>query len=382
VTAHIKSVRLHQLKISPITVWFFVELVAADGRTGWGEATLLHQRDAVAAVAAERLPRLVGQPVGKSALASLAVDETVIAEAALSSAVDMALLDLQAQAQGEPLHVLLGGARRTAVEVYANINRRTTDRSPQGFAASARHALGAGFRSIKIAPFDEVDIQTCEAAEGFGTAFQCGLDRIAATRAAIGPQLALRVDCHWRFTPDKADYLLDAVADWRLDWVECPIAETAETISELGRLRRRANALDMRLAGLETATGLGGFEPFLKAGAYDVIMPDVKYLGGLDRFEPLAELAARHDAILAPHNPTGPVCHAASLHVCACIGTLDSLELQFDETPYFEALAGGPVTPVVNGSAGVPQGPGLGVSLDADLVERLQIAADPASIDE
>lgn len=377
-TTQITAAQLHPLKISPITVWLFVELSDDDGRRGWGEATLNKQHHAVIEAAGMLLPRLIGEPVSLKALTALAADERLMPQAALLSAVDMAIRDVNAQAAGQPLHAQLGHRQRERVEVYANINRRTVDRDPAGFAASAKVAQAAGFSTFKIAPFDEINPAICDNHAGFEQALRPGLERIEATRDALGAHANLRVDCHWRFTKAAAEQLLDAVQDWRLDWVECPLPETAETIPALTTLRRQANGLGMRLAGLEMGIGLSDFAPFLKAGTYDVIMPDVKYLGGLDRFGPLAELATRHGAILSPHNPTGPVSHAASLHVAACLDAVDSLELQFDETPHFDGLVGGPVNPIIDSWASIPTGPGLGVDLDPALVRQLQLPPEPA----
>ena len=109
----------------------------------------------------------------------------------------------------------------------------------------------------------------------------------------------------------------------------------------LHRLRGLANAGGVRLAGCEQGVRQAGFEPFLKAGAYDAMMPDVKYVGGVAEVMRLAETFDRHGVLFSPHNPTGPVCHATSLQVCAAVPHLDRLEMQFDETPLFAALAGG-----------------------------------------
>ena len=76
----------------------------------------------------------------------------------------MALLDLEGQALGQPIHALLGGAVRQHVPLYANINRRTVERTPASFAASAAVAIAAGYTSFKLAPFDEITPERC--AEG------------------------------------------------------------------------------------------------------------------------------------------------------------------------------------------------------------------------
>jgi galactonate dehydratase len=285
----------------------------------------------------------------------------------------MALLDLEGQRTGQPVHALLGGARRDKVLLYANINRRTTPRTPEAFAASARLAAGRGYGIFKLAPFDEITPEVCRE-DDFDALLELGLERIAAARAAVGAEATLRVDCHWRFDHAGALRMIDACSAFGLDWIECPVVEDVAAAAAIAALRRHSNGRGMRLAGLETGIGLAAFAPFLAAGAYDVIMPDVKYLGGLGLFAELGELARRHGAVLSPHNPSGPVCHAASLHVACALAAVDSLEHQFDETPLFDALVGSALAPPRDGLAPVPQGPGLGVALDQEWTRKLRIA--------
>ena len=148
-------------------------------------------------------------------------------------------------------------------------------------------------------------------------------------------QCDLMVDCHWRLDEAAALEVIRAVEPLRLYWLECPIPEIEDNLPALRRLRDDANTRGIRLAGLEHGIGIAGFAPYLSAGVYDVMMPDAKYVGGLAEMAQLAELFAQAGVAFSPHNPTGPVCHAASLHVCAAAGNLDRLEIQFDETELF-----------------------------------------------
>ncbi len=371
-TARIAEAELQLLQITAKTIWAFLRLEADDGRIGWGEATIPNDVSGLRQAAAAWVPALRGQPATPTLADRFRRTGTALTEAALVSSLDMALLDLEGQAQGRPIHALLGGAVRQHVPLYANINRRTVERTPQAFAASARAAIPAGYTSFKLAPFDEITPERC--ADGdIAVDLQHGLDRIAATREAIGPAATLRVDCHWRFDSKNAALMIDACRDFALDWIECPLRETPDAAATIATLRKRAAGHGCRLAGLETETSPAAFEPYLQAGSYDVIMPDVKYLGGLAGFQELAASAARQGAVVAPHNPTGPVCHAASLHVSAVLPELDSLEVQFDETPLFDELVGGPVSAVVGGAAALPAGPGLGVAIDPAVAQGLRL---------
>jgi galactonate dehydratase len=258
---------------------------------------------------------------------------------------------------------LLGAASRQYIPLYANINRRTVDRSPDGFAASARIAVERGFSTIKIAPFDGV-------APGSSADVTKGIARVEAVRAEIGPSRTLLVDCHWRFDEENARVALGRLAEIGISWFECPLPEVPESFDSLRRLRAAANANRIRLAGAETETGVDGFRPFVEGGLYDVIMPDVKYAGGLAEMRKIADFAAAHGVDVSPHNPSGPICHVASLQFCAALERETMLEHQFDESPvFFEIIDGALPTPIA-GNASLPQANGLGISLREDQLAR------------
>ena len=213
-------------RVSDKTVWTFVRLETLDGRVGWGEATL---HDCAVAVHAH-LRRLTPAIVGRKWLLPTDVIDIVgtcgrdAAEAAAISAIDQALWDVMAQARGDTLARAFGEPRRTTIDLYANINRGTVDRSAAGFAARAIEAVSSGFDAIKIAPFDGVypdNIDKADAAKMLGL----GLVRIAAVRSAIGPEVRLLVDCHWRLTEASARDVLREVESLRLYWLECPLPE-------------------------------------------------------------------------------------------------------------------------------------------------------------
>ena len=158
--------------------------------------------------------------------------------------------------------------------------------------------------------------------------------------------------------------MLDACAPFALHWIECPIAETPDAIPSLKILRAKANGLGIRLAGLETEILRAGFAPFIAAGAYDVMMPDVKYCGGPIEMRAIAADMAQAGILFSPHNPSGPICHAHSLHLCASLVQADLLEMQYDETPRFDDLIGGCLGKPIDGQVvWPPKAPGLGVSL-------------------
>jgi galactonate dehydratase len=355
------SVDFITVRVTPATNWLFLSLSDGD-ITGWGEATLNGSERAVVEYFQTLPDRLEADD-----LAELRFD--TLPRAALSSAILQASADLSARRSGRALSDNLGGTARSRIGVYANINRRTRDRSAGSMAASALDALDQGHTAIKIAPFDEVRPDMSRAQ--MTRAMEPGLARVAAVRNAIGPR-RLMVDCHWRFDAAGAKVLIDACAPFELYWIECPIAETETAIPDLVALRTRANGAGMRLAGLETGIRRSGFAPYLVAGAYDVMMPDIKYCGGPHEMLAIAADLARHGVAFSPHNPSGPICHLHSLHICATLAESDQLETQFDETPMFDSLVDGVLPVPIEGQVTLPGLPaGLGWSLDLSAAEVL-----------
>jgi galactonate dehydratase len=358
----IEAVAFRGINVTPKTNWCFLEVRTEDGRTGLGECTLANQEPLLEAEAARLAANVTGADARhRNRLARLIPHAPGgLVAATVLSAFDQALADLAAQRAGQPLHLALGGALRESVPLYANINRGANPRSPEGFAAAAQRAVAAGFGAVKLAPFDPLVWE-----DGFSPAnrgaYAEGLARIAAVRAAVGSGIEVMVDAHWRFSPGGAAGLIRDVAEFGLFWLECPIADA--NLPEIARLRSLTNARGMRLAGAETLAGLAAYRRMVEAGCYDVLMPDAKHAGGLEEIRRIAALAQTAGVEIAPHNPTGPVCHAHSVHLCAVIPNFLLLEVQFGETEAFFEMVEGESLRFVQGTAPLPQAPGLGIRL-------------------
>jgi galactonate dehydratase len=359
----ITAIEFLGVNVTPKTNWSFILVRTEDGRTGTGECTLANQEALLEAETA----RLAANLVGEDALARNRIARLIphapgglVAHAVLS-AFEQALWDLAGQAAGRPIHSLLGGRLRDAVPLYANINRGANPRTPDGFAAAARRAVAEGFRAVKLAPFEPLVWE--DAADATQrAAYAQGLARIAAVREAIGADIDIMVDAHWRFSPGGAARLVQDVAPFGLFWLECPVSEANH--AAIRHLRAMANDRGMRLAGAESLAGLGAYRTVIEAGCYDVLMPDIKYAGGHEEIRRIAALAQTAGVEIAPHNPTGPVCHAHSVHLCATIPNLLPLEVQFGETDRFFTLVTGHDLRFLRGSATLSGTPGLGNALD------------------
>ena len=378
----IKNVQAVPFNVSEKTNWFFIKVTTNDNRHAWGEAslngwepmlsaaTVFHGEQIVDLSVADALKRLSASPLLPGGLVSNAV----------ISALMQALWTLQASLAEQPLYGALGGKQRDAVAAYANINRATRDRSPAGFAATASKAASQGFTAFKAAPFDGVTPASCESGTALA-ALRHGIDCLYAIRDAVGPDALLMVDCHWRFNEAAALDVLRALQAVGLHWFECPLAETYQHWAPLRNVRKKANDMGILIAAAETQVGLASFDMLIKEKLVDVIMPDIKYCGGPVTMKAIADAAGAQGVLFAPHNPTGPICTIASLHVACAADQAHMLELQFDESPLYDSLIGHKHPKLQNSAFAPTQDAGLGVDLDASLLHAHPWARVPFGIE-
>lgn len=348
--------------------WLFVRLWTDEGISGIGEASHGGRagRDAVvSAVLTEQCaPVLIGRDPREvvSATAALWPIGTGRAGTTAVSACEQALWDLAGQAANLPVHQMLGGAVRTRIPLYANINRATTDRTPDGFAAKARAAVSAGFPAVKLAPFDGMSQPRIQERDQQAR-LQRGLDCVAAVREAVGPEVEVFVDCHSMFDVPSALRVADELRTLGVTWFEEPLPD--HDLEGLARVR--AATPDLQLIGGEERFGLEGFWPYLKAGLWDAIMPDVKHCGGIGALWNIAQVGASLGVSVSPHNPSGPVSLAASAQVAAVMPVLRYLEHAWGEVAWRPTLVQ-PNERIEDGHYLLPDGPGLGIMLDEAVV--------------
>ncbi len=273
------------------------------------------------------------------------------------SAIDQALWDIAGKALDVPVWRLLGGRRRERIRCYANLNRGTTDRSPEGFARQAAAAVKAGFRAVKCTPFDEVRGGLADR-DGVESGLDQGVARLQATREAIGGDIELLVDCHCRFDAALTQRLVDKVRPLNLYWLEEPLPR--DQVEAMAHITAHCG---ITTAGGESFFGRSGFRDFIARRAVHVIMPDVKHAGGITELRRIAHVAESAQIPVAPHNPAGPVSTLAGVHAAATISNFLILEWAFGEVPWRGELVR-PAEIVEDGYIAVPDGAGLGIELD------------------
>ena len=338
------------------TNFVFVKLYTDAGIDGVGEATLEWKTKTVVA-ALEELERLL---VGKDPFATEQLVETLhrdsywrtgaVFRSALG-AVEAALLDIKGKALGVPVYELLGGKQRDRLKCYANHWFYGAETAAE-YAEAAGRAVAMGFRALKWDPFGTAWLEM-DRPERRRT-----IEIVEAVRAAVGPDIDLMLDVHGRLNVPTAIAMTQELARFDLAWIEEPVPP--ESIDALADVRARSP--------VPIAAGERYFEPerFLELivkRAADILQPDVCHLGGLGETRKVAGMAHTRFLPVAPHNPTGPVMNAMTLHLAAAIPNFMIFETVSMDVPWRQELVKETLE-FDRGDLLVPAAPGLGVELN------------------
>jgi len=276
------------------------------------------------------------------------------------SGLEQALYDIQGQVLGVPAYQLFGGKLRDSFRNYANINRSTEGRTPAAFAEMAGRAIAAGFDAIKLASFDGMPRDGATQIEAHT---KQGIDAIAAVRQTIGEKADLLVDAHSNFDLQRGLDLARRLESYNLFWLE----EVSRSLDELAAINRAAK---MKTAGGESLYGLKENQEYIASGAVDILMPDVKYCGGMLELKKIAAMAEGVGLPVAPHGPASPVGNMAAAQVCAGMPNFLILEFSFGEVPWRAELVDPPEQIAKGGLLTVAERPGLGLKINEKVAAR------------
>ena len=340
------------------TNWVFVKLETDAGISGVGEATLEMKEQAVEAAALELKEYLLGKdpreierhfhimyrdsywrtgPVLMSAL----------------SAVEMAMWDISARELGVPVYRLLGGKCNDRVKAYANawFAGATT---PEGFAEKAREAAARGFKALKWDPFGKayMNMSTQE--------IDNALAVVGAVRDAVGNSVDLLIEGHGRFNVPSACTIARQLEPFRPLFFEEPIPPG--NIDALADVRRKS---PVTIAAGERLFDRAQFRELFERHAADVVQPDVSHAGGLGECKKIAAMAEAYQIPFAPHNPSGPIAHAATMQLAACTPNFFLLETMATDIPWRKDLTNESLV-FQDGYFEITDRPGLGVELNEE----------------
>lgn len=337
-----------------------VELRTDDGLVGHGEALARYAPRAYKALIDEQLtPRVLGaDPFDAGALwqkmfrTFTGQSGGVLIEAI--AAIDIACWDLMGKALGQPVHKLLGGVGRDRVHAYASSIAWASDAVA---VAQTQAALKQGFDLIKVK---------------IGGPADRAIERCRLIRETVGPTVRLAADANWAFDLDDAVKVAHALHELDYFWFEEPLVP-----EDREGLRRLRDAVPMRLTAGESEHTTFGARELIASRAVGIVQPDVARSGGISETRDIAALARAFHVGYAPHvGASGAVCAAASLHLAAAMPNFVTFECMTFRNPLRERLTKAKVgdpDALVDSTVAVPQGPGLGIELDFDVLESFRV---------
>ena len=270
------------------------------------------------------------------------------------SGIDIALWDILGKATGQPVGRLLGGRYRERVKPYASLLMD----QPAILADSLERWKALGFRAFKMGwgPFGRVSDALDE-------------EIVATAREVIGDENALMVDAggsdaYWRGNFKWAVRTADMLADYGVAWFEEALHPDA--LDDFVHLRRQS---PVPIAGGEVLTRRQAFQPWLQAGAFDIVQPDVTKVGGISEERRIGWMAQENGVRFIPHGWNTALGLAADLQLSSAFPDTDLVEY-ITGSPYIDELTVGGWQLDADGMLAIPSGPGLGIELDLDAVAR------------
>jgi len=342
----------------------FVRVITDEGLEGVGEVRMVNHTDALSGYLAEAVPRYVigHDPANVEDLVQRMYrnDYARAGEIAMSAiaVIEIACWDIMGQSLGKPVYQLLGGAVRDRIKAYAN-GWYTVERTPHEFNQAAKRVIEKGYRALKLDPFGAGFYELDRAEKSKAVAL------VEAVRDAVGPDSEILVEMHGRFNPATAVEIARELEPFKPSWIEEPVPP-----ENLAALKKVAEKVSIPVATGERLHTRYDYRTLFELQAADIIQPDITQFGGLLETKKLAAWAEIYYVLVAPHNVGGPVSTAAALHFAASTPNFKIQEHFNDFTESWVKTAAPGNPEVVDGYFALPQGPGLGVKLNLDVVRE------------
>ncbi|MFA0079967.1 mandelate racemase/muconate lactonizing enzyme family protein, partial [Vibrio artabrorum] len=286
----------------------------------------------------------------------------------------IALYDLKGKALGVPVYQLLGGKQRNHVKVFGTIPNCDTDKEA---IESAIKLKDLGWDCIRfVAAGIDHAVQK-------GTRYWEPRESIAKTvpllieaRKQLGHEVMIGLEYHHRLSIAEAASFCQKIPSGTLDFVEEIIRdETPEAYENLRKMT------DIPFAIGEEFCSKWQFMPYIERGIHQFNRLDICNVGGFTEAMKIAGWSEAHYVDLMLHNPLGPICTAASVHLATAIPNFSHLECSASPLTNTGSVYGYtnsdlfPVQIKLTGNAyEVPNLPGLGIEVDEELIAQRSIA--------
>jgi gluconate/galactonate dehydratase len=403
----LKIIRLKTAVVEGNFDWTFVRIETDEGIQGLGECFFAPGLTAILRslepLLLEEDPRDVHRLFRKMQLATSGAGSVAGVVYNAISGIEAALWDVLGQWLDVPIYRLLGGKFRDLIRIYADchggealesLDEVLRSRQPSWVQQSAGHTpkdyYGAaeaatapsspdeyrkralamkshGYTALKF----DLDVPGTQGSDPYNRCLNNpAIDRmvalIGAVREAVGEDIDLAVDCHWRYGVNDVVKVARALEPFRLLWLEDPVPpESGEA------LRAVSSRIRIPIATGENLYLFEGFREILQRLAVGIVTPDLQKVGGLAVAGQIAQFADAQTIPVAPHNISSPVGTLTSAHFCAAIPNFLVLEFHASDVPFWDDLVEGIPKPIIqNGWIQLPDKPGLGVRLNEKVARK------------
>ncbi|MEZ5352951.1 MAG: mandelate racemase/muconate lactonizing enzyme family protein [Bryobacteraceae bacterium] len=298
--------------------------------------------------------------------------------------VEMALWDLAGKAYGVPAWQMLGGKFRDRIRLYADT---TQSPDPKEFGARLKKRMESGFTFLKM----DLGVGLVESDPGtvsrpLGTTSRDygrtqhmftgmeltpkGVESMAAyvaqVRDAIGMEVPLAADHFGHIGVNSCIRLGKALEKYNMAWLEDMIPWQYPDL-----LKQITQAVDIPILTGEDIYLKEDFIKLCQSHAVDMVHPDLATSGGLLETKKIGDTAQEYGVAMAMHFAGTPVSFMANIHCAAATENFVALEHHSVDIPWWENLVDGIEKPIFRqGFAHVPDKPGLGVTLNEDVVKQ------------
>ena len=357
--------------------WVLVRIHTDMGVTGLGEA---YWGAGVAELVHRARPLLIGEDPTDIARLVYLMERSLSGEGSQGgvtctaiSGIEIALWDLMGRAHGLPISTFFGGRFRQSIRIYADCHEGETP-EPAEYARRARDVVAAGFTAIKF-DLDNANPYTLDLTdndhsrrhwvEPFNR--QIGSQELAwmvsvatAVREAVGPEIMVAMDAHWKYNVNDAIKLAQALEPLDLLWLEDPVPPI-----NIEAQRHVTHSTRTPICTGENLYWHQGFRELIEKQAARIIAPDIPKMGGLLEFKKVADHANLYYIPMAPHNVASPIGTVAGAHVCAAISNFLVMEYHAHDVPWWGALVHEET--LKNGYIALNDRPGHGLTLNEDV---------------
>jgi D-galactarolactone cycloisomerase len=341
-----------------------------DGITGLGSAYHAHTPYAIKSLIETKLGPLI---VGEDPRQIQTLWEKMFfgsihlggAAAQAIAGIDIALWDILGKASGQPIYRLLGGGdnsgRGPRLTAYVGCQTLGIRDDLGDLADEAASYVSQGFKAVKLRG---------------GAGVELDIAAVATVRERIGSAIDIMIDTNARYSWPEAVRLSKELEAYNVFWLEDPFDFTvAHHKRDTARLRQLG----------KTAVASGGnvftrfdFEDLVRQGGVDFLTPDVVKSAGISECMKIAAIASAANIIIATHTYNG-VGQVANLHFAAAIPAHIRGHVEWDagkDNAFRDELIK-PTVDVQDGAVIVPDGPGLGIELTPDALERFAYVDGP-----